>query len=474
MALITTNLKVQFETTNTVVSPTLWVDEIAGIELTQLGAMSEPTLRTAEEGTPTGAAYFSFDSSNDGLGTVDLAGEDIPDGVEPRTMYVVVRFPPGTSAGNFNGVMYGAPTTRQAFGTVLSNTEKVLTDFWAASFASAANFNDDTWHIISITFNGSGVVGYVDNAGVISGTPATLNTILSKLYINYKLSDNAGALMDCAAVLIYAGAHTAPQLTEMFNYLNGKYITPGASGISERTASSGGTFGLTASPASVLLRAASSEGASGASAASVAVQGRAAISGGASGADAAPTRVSGRAGASGGLSGASASPVQIVTRSASGGGASGAIATPQTTGQVARSATCGGTSGASAAPVSVGSRAAASGGASGTGAMAAHVSVREAASGGLSGAEATPTAITQRAANAGGVSGVIAAPARIAARSAVSGGTSGSEATPADTSRVVDFRATALWDEPQFTALWDEPSFTALWDEPRFVATWRD
>lgn len=230
MALITANLKVLFEMDNTIVSPTSWVDEVAGIELTQLGAMSEPALRTGVEGTPTGAPYFSFDSSNDGLGTASLAGEDIPDGAEPRTMYVVVRFPTGASAGNFNGVMYGTPTVRQAFGVVLSNTEKVLTDFWSASFATADSFNDDTWHVISVTFDGSDVVGYIDNVPLISGTPSTLATVLSKLYINYKLSDGTGAIMDCAAALIYAGDHTGPQLTEMFSYLNAKYITPGAAG----------------------------------------------------------------------------------------------------------------------------------------------------------------------------------------------------------------------------------------------------
>lgn len=230
MALITANLKALFEMDNTVVSPASWVDEVAGIELTQLGSMSEPALRTGEEGTPTGAPYFNFGSSTAGLGSASLAGEDIPDGAEPRTMYVVVRFPTGSSAGNFNGVMYGTPTTRQAFGVVLSNTEKVLTDFWSASFATADSFNDDTWHVISVTFDGSGVVGYIDNVPLISGTPSTLNTVLSKLYINYKLSDGTGAIMDCAAAIIYAGEHTGPQLTEMFSYLNAKYITPGAAG----------------------------------------------------------------------------------------------------------------------------------------------------------------------------------------------------------------------------------------------------
>ncbi|WP_454271935.1 hypothetical protein [Roseovarius sp. MBR-51] len=135
----------------------------------------------------------------------------------------------------------------------MSTAENVLTDFWAASFATADSFNDDTWHVLAVTFDGTEVNAFIDNVPLISGTPATLNTVLSRLYINYKLSNNTGAFMDCAAVLIYAGAHTAPQRAETYSYLNGKYITPGVGGtISERAAFSGGASGLTASPVSVL------------------------------------------------------------------------------------------------------------------------------------------------------------------------------------------------------------------------------
>uniref|UniRef100_UPI000A767223 hypothetical protein n=1 Tax=Roseovarius sp. BRH_c41 TaxID=1629709 RepID=UPI000A767223 len=324
MALITTNLKAQFETTNTVVSPTLWVDEVAGIELVQEHLMTAPVLRTGEEGTPTGASYFQFVGSIDGLGNDTLYDHDLPDGAEPRTMYIVARYPNQVNAGNFNGVMYGNPSTRQAFGMVMSGTEKVLTDFWAASYASVDSFNDDLWHVLAVTFDGEDVEGFIDNVNLMGGTPATLNTVLERLYINYKLSNNSGAFMDCAAVLIYAGAHNPAQLAETNAYLRNKYIEEIPSGggtvVSERAASSGGTSGLNAAPVSVLSRTASNGGTSGATAAPVIVQGRAATSGGTSGADAAATLVSGRAGASGGTSGASASPVRIATRSAPGGG----------------------------------------------------------------------------------------------------------------------------------------------------------
>lgn len=474
MALITTNLEFQLESDNTVFTATSWVDEVQGIAMDVKAGMITPNPRTGVDGTPTGMSYMEF-QSGEGLGNdTEIAASSLPAGASSRTMYMVAK---NSIAGNFQACMYGTGATRQAFGFGFSTAEQWIGDYWAAATepSPVIPVDDNTWRVYSLTYDGTIARLYYNNVEVASGNPGAINTVLSRFYLNEALSGVGRGGYDLAATLVYSGAHTAPQRSEMYNYLNGKYITPGVGGtISERAATSGGASGLTTSPVSVLSRAASSGGASGASAASVAVQGRAAISGGASGVDAAPTRVSGRAGASGGLSGASASPVQIATRGASGGGASGATATPQATGQVTRSATCGGTSGASAAPVSVGSPVAASGGASGTGAMAVHVSVREAASGGLSGAEARPAAVTLRAANAGGVSGLTAAPTLILARSAVSGGTSGSEATPADTSRVVDFRATALWDEPQFTALWDEPRFTALWDEPRFVATWRD
>lgn len=484
MPLITTNLKVQFETDNAVVSPTSWIDEIAGINLTQLGSMSEPALRTGAEGTPTGAPYFSFDGSTDGLGTDILAGVDVPDGAEPRTMYVVVRYPTGSSAGNFHGVVYGNNTTRQAFGVVLSNTEKVLTDFWSASFASAASYNDDTWHVVSVTFDGSGVVGYIDNVPLISGTPSTLNTVLSKLYINYKLSENTGALMDCAAVLIYAGEHTAPQLAEMYSYLDAKYITPGVGGVS-------GTGAVTAPPAIASGAGVRTVIGSGAATAASAIASGAGIRGvtGSGVALAAPAIVSGA-----GVRGVAGSGAAIAApATASGAGVrsvagSGAVTAPPATASGTGGTVDAGEVSGTGAVVAPAATASGSGvrGVVGSGALAAPAGL---ASGlgvrSVKGAGSVASAPAQ--ASGQGIRTVIAFGAAAGPAVTVTGqgirtvrGFGAVVAPPA----VVDgrnfpvipvalFRDTAIWDEPRLTATWDEPRLDAVWDEPRFTALWR-
>nr|WP_296429743.1 hypothetical protein [Roseovarius sp. BRH_c41] len=478
MPLITTNLKAQFETTNTVVSPTSWIDEVAGIELTQIGSMADPALVAG--GTPTGASYFAFDSANDGLGTADLAGADIPDGVEPRTMYVVVRFPTGSTAGNFHGVMYGTANTRQAFGMVMSNTEKVLTDFWAASFASTASFNDNTWHVIAITFDGSGVVGYVDNAGVISGTPATLNTVLSRLYINYKINNSAGALMDCAAVLLYAGTHSPEQLTEMNAYLRGKYIEAslsdevgGGTLASGAPAISGGAVGQTHQIGVATLSTAS-PAISGGNPGQTHQLGGATVSAGLpalTGASVGQThRLGGSSLTSGSptITGGAVEPIDQV------GGATVSTGAPSiTAGDLGQSHRIAGASVSTGSPTisggsldnvsSIGGATITAGAPAVTGGGVGQLHVIAGTD--LTGGTPVPSG------------GAIAQLHLIAGTDLQAGAPviSGGDAAQGVVVPVVValFRDTAIWDEPRVTATWDEPRLEAVWDEPRFTALWR-
>ncbi len=88
--LITTGLRLRFESDGARFSAARWDDDIAGVSLTVQPSMAAPSVVSG--GTPSGQDYLGI-GSNEGLGSVDLSGKDIPDGAAPRTMYVVARVP---------------------------------------------------------------------------------------------------------------------------------------------------------------------------------------------------------------------------------------------------------------------------------------------------------------------------------------------------------------------------------------------
>lgn len=221
---VTANLKVHFEMDASIAPlATSWVDEVAGIELIVQPSMLTPSIIAG--GTPTGEDYYEF-AASEGLGTILLAGEDIPAGGSPRSMYVVCRYSAANMA-QFNGVLYGVDSFNdEAWGFLRRGDNDLLAiDFFITLITSTVDPADDTWHVINLVYDDSETsILYFDNSSLSLSGSGTTNTILQSLFINELISNDSGGGVDVAAVLIYAGTHSAGDRLQVFDYLNDKYI----------------------------------------------------------------------------------------------------------------------------------------------------------------------------------------------------------------------------------------------------------
>ena len=219
-SLVTSNLKFQVESDLPTFTATLWTEQIAGRNLTQNGGMVAPSVIAA--GTPTGKDYMEL-SEYDGMFNNEFAEWEIPAGADARTMYAVMRFKSAWPA-SFQGIMFGTSTLRRAFGITISSSGKAAGDFWGTSIASTGNVNDDVWRVFTLTFDGTIATLYLNNSQVATGNPGVLNTARDKIYFNEALNNGTGKGFDVCAAHIYSEAHDVTKRTQMFDYLNDKYI----------------------------------------------------------------------------------------------------------------------------------------------------------------------------------------------------------------------------------------------------------
>lgn len=221
---VTANLKVHFEMDATIPpTATSWVDEVAGINLTVQPSMVAPSIIAG--GTPTGQDYYEF-TVNEGLGTILLAGEDIPADADSRSMYLVCRFE-STQTPKFHGVVYGDPSgSDEGFGLILDPSFTTISvDFFFTLFNSSSLVKDSTFHVLLVSYDAlDNILIERDNVSGLFVDVGIRELVLEKLYINELIDNTVGAEIDVAAILIYAGAHNAADRLATFNYLNDKYI----------------------------------------------------------------------------------------------------------------------------------------------------------------------------------------------------------------------------------------------------------
>jgi len=220
--LITSGLVAQYEMDNTTAPTTsTWRDEISSRDLVDVANTTNPAIVAG--GTPTGEDYYEF-GNQDGL-VGDITGWGWPQDAEARTMFAVMRWASAVTHG-YQGVMYGDPTTLEGWGlTCQTTTNLLVSDHWGDSIAGTA-VNDDTWHVVANTYDTTDVRLYLDD--VLDGGPTAKTLITSGTglaSINEALNATERNGFGIAAWLIYDRVLSGSEMTQMYNYLNDKYVT---------------------------------------------------------------------------------------------------------------------------------------------------------------------------------------------------------------------------------------------------------
>ena len=219
-----------------------WADSSsAGNDTSQTDSAKKPLYKT---NILNGLPVVRFDGSNDTLDAVDADSLDI----KRATFFAVLTFR-GAGTGNHIWLMKNATGTGGACacgGLRYSATHKWQYDVNAGSgwqdAPSNTVLNDDDWHILAATYDGSSVQLYLDGAG--DGSHAETGDIMSttgKLQVggyNASFGGSEYAQCDIAEILVYDNAMSTTDRQLVEQYLNEKYNLP-MGGSSSSSSSSG-------------------------------------------------------------------------------------------------------------------------------------------------------------------------------------------------------------------------------------------
>jgi hypothetical protein len=192
-----------------------WVDQVAGIAMTQATAGLQPTYNASDaaaNGLPTVGVSST---ANSGLFTLNTVV--VP---QPDTVYVVGRQVQGTGGDIFDGISNTPATNRQSIG---NNTSGFY--FYAGTVAgNIVNFGpnksvDSGVHMFGVAFNGASTTGYVDTVttGYVgnAGTNSLVGPSVAGAFPN--------AVGAVAEIVVFNGLHSAAQVRTMFRYFAYRY-----------------------------------------------------------------------------------------------------------------------------------------------------------------------------------------------------------------------------------------------------------
>lgn len=201
-----------------------WLDQ-SGLG-NDLQAFGDPQLAAGI--TPSGKPALRLDGVGDKLervhATQPLSG--LPAGNADRTMFMVVRYPGGSSA--WAGASYGTGANNRAFGLLAKHpTGELVLQGWGNGndLVTAAPGIRAGWMVQSGMVSGG--TGRLFKNGVQVGQFFhTYDTLVSKLVIGEEIKSLGFMPMDIAALLIYDRALSNEELGRIGTYLQKKYLDP--------------------------------------------------------------------------------------------------------------------------------------------------------------------------------------------------------------------------------------------------------
>jgi glucose/arabinose dehydrogenase len=204
-----------------------WLDQ-SGLG-NDLQAFGNPQLAAGL--TPSGKPALRLDGAGDKLERVHAtqALSGLPVGNAERTMFMLVRYPGGSSA--WAGASYGTGASNRAFGLLARHpTGELVLQGWGTGNDLVSNVAGigGGWMVqAGMVSGGSGRL--FKNGVQIAQFPHTYNTLVSKLVIGEEIKNLGFIAMDVAALLIYDRALSNEELANVNDYLRKKYLeTPAA------------------------------------------------------------------------------------------------------------------------------------------------------------------------------------------------------------------------------------------------------
>ena len=203
-----------------------WLDQ-SGLG-NDLQAYGDPQLAAGL--TPSGKPALRLDGVGDKLERVHaskpLAG--LPAGYANRAMFMVVRYPGGSSA--WAGAAYGTGANNRAFGLLAKHpTGELVLQGWGSGndLVTAERGIGAGWMVQSGMVSGG--AGRLFKDGLQVGQFFhTYDTLVTKLVIGEEINNLGFMPMDIAALLIYDRALTNEELVRINTYLRKKYLDAAA------------------------------------------------------------------------------------------------------------------------------------------------------------------------------------------------------------------------------------------------------
>ncbi len=226
-ALVTSGLVVHLESDASVstlpdgTTVSEWIDQ-SGLGNTVM-ADGSPQLLT--NGTPSGLPAISLDGVADKLERLDSVNSisGLPLGNDDRTMIIVAKY---NSSQAWGGVAYGTGAVNQAFGAVVRHPlGQLVLQGWGGGndLISSESGIGSGWLTQSAVLDGGEGILYKGNQELKRFTH-NYATSLTKLVIGEEISEAGKVGMEIAAVLIYDRVLTEQERTNVWDYLESKYL----------------------------------------------------------------------------------------------------------------------------------------------------------------------------------------------------------------------------------------------------------
>ncbi|MFY0688372.1 MAG: BspA family leucine-rich repeat surface protein, partial [Cyclobacteriaceae bacterium] len=152
---------------------------------------------------------MTFDGTDD---EVQLNDADLPIGTSPRSVEMWIK----TSTSDLNRyfLQYGGNTTNQDFGIGVSSTGNLIVTQNGNNVQSAAVINDNAWHHVAVSFNGSTYQLYIDGQPDGSGSMTTNTTLSGTAYLGrYSGANRLIGSLDEVKVWNYAKSDFSDRFT---------------------------------------------------------------------------------------------------------------------------------------------------------------------------------------------------------------------------------------------------------------------
>jgi Alpha-L-arabinofuranosidase B, catalytic len=197
----------------------VWYDQSGnGLNASQTTTSLQPVIVISGNVITTGThAAIQFNGSNTYLTTV--ASSLFPSGAANRTMNIVEQ---ATNASNwYAGYAWGSTTGSGASGLIIVSQ----VGFHGYGLDTTASVTADTNpHVVTVTYNGSIVSGYLDSTSVLTSSSITYNTTANTSLLIGRTVDTHYMTGNESEIIIYSSVLTTAQRTAMETNQNNYYM----------------------------------------------------------------------------------------------------------------------------------------------------------------------------------------------------------------------------------------------------------